>query len=426
MKKFVTFILLLMLLLCTASALAAELPASVKELVGTETLEIPQAPDFDLVADANGVTLTLTDGTRLDSVHYVLRDESDNIVSLLMDANADGTVFTYTFTGGETVSAGDYLDVYSYGETLYFNLEIVIADRSLQYIRVSKKIADGKSLGYFWTADDDCSYDVYTQTEDGSTTLEYEFDEQGKLLTYGVTHQERYARFDEDGKLLHGWMIQGDKDYSYTADEGWSCYDESLHGFVPCEAPVDGLETLEELKELMEKYGFAKLTKIKWYAKNSVCVAGLSLRDDLKISDKWYNVAPIDLTQEGTQTLYLVAGNRHHIGKAYVTVADGNVVVDYKLHGGHGYIKDECVKWFTSVDEITAEFIENPTSELKFGEPVSIEEELGGAETGILFIRNVATYRQPYTNAGAELSRYWRNRDRWIESREAMMALLEK
>lgn len=426
MKKFVTFILLLMLLLCTASALAAELPASIKDLVGNETLEIPQAPDFDLVADANGVTLTLTDGTRLDSVHYVLRDESDNIISLLMDANADGTVFTYTFTGGETVNAGDYLDVYSYGEHLYFNLEIVIADRSLQYIRVSKQIANGKSLGYFWTVDDDCSYDVYTQTEDGSTRLEYEFDEQGKLLTYGVTHQERYAHFDGDGKLINGWMIQGDKDYSYTADEGWSCYDESLHEFVPCEAPVDGLETLEELKELMEKYGFVKLTEIKWYAKNSVCVAGLSLRDDLKISDKWYNVAPIDLTQEGTQTLYLVAGNRHHIGKAYVTVADGNVVVDYKLHGGHGYIKDECVKWFTSVDEITAEFIENPTSELKFGEPVSIEEDLGGAETGILFIRNVATYRQPYTNAGAELSRYWRNRDRWIESREAMMALLEK
>ena len=78
----------------------------------------------------------------------------------------------------------------------------------------------------------------------------------------------------------------------------------------------------------------------------------------------------------------------------------------------YSYVDD---KWYLNGEE---EIVQVPEW------AVSIAEDLGGADTAILFIRNVATYRQPYTNAGGELSRYWRNRDRWIESREDMMTHL--
>ena len=233
-----------------------------------------------------------------------------------------------------------------------------------------------------------------------------------------------------DGNVFRQYYGEGNllDAYAFINDKHYSCYDGQWfdENDEPCAAPMSLTYFDDILEELLTMYGSKRVDEVKWYPENSVCAAGLSVRDDLKISDLWYNVVPIDLTQEGTQELYLIAGNRHHIGKAYVTVLDGQATVTYRLRGGHGYIKSECVKWFTSLDQITEEFLKNPASDLSFGQPVSIADDLGGADVGILFIRNTATYRQPYTNGGYELSRYWRNRDRWIEWRDGLNALLEK
>ena len=153
-------------------------------------------------------------------------------------------------------------------------------------------------------------------------------------------------------------------------------------------------------------------------------LVGLSLRD-MGITDKWYNVVPVDLTQDGVQVLDLVGSNLFHIGKAAVVVQDGKVAVDYQLFPGQGYVKDECVQWFTSLEDITADFLNNPTSDLAFGQELSIADDLGGAETAILFICNRVTYRQPYNGDTGYLSRYWPNRQRWIDYRAELTELLE-
>ena len=168
----------------------------------------------------------------------------------------------------------------------------------------------------------------------------------------------------------------------------------------------------------------ASKVKYTWYDHNTVGLVGLSLRD-MGITDKWYNVVPVDLTQDGVQVLDLVGSNLFHIGKAYVTVQDGQVTVDYELFPGQGYLKDECVQWFTSLDDITTDFLNNPTSDVAFGQELSIADDLGGAETAILFICNHVTYRQPYNGDNGYLSRYWPNRQRWIDYRAELTELLE-
>lgn len=165
----------------------------------------------------------------------------------------------------------------------------------------------------------------------------------------------------------------------------------------------------------------------QWYPYNTLGLAGLPLRElDPDLTDKWYNIVPIDLRTEGTQVYDLVASNLFHIGKAYVTITDNNVTVDYALYNGHGYIKDECIAWFGAMSEITSEFLDNPQSDVAFGQPVSITDDLQGADTAILFICNKITYRQPYMDTTGYLTRYWPNLDKWICFREELSQLMEQ
>ena len=106
-------------------------------------------------------------------------------------------------------------------------------------------------------------------------------------------------------------------------------------------------------------------------------------------------------------------------------MADGNVTVDYALYNGEGYVSKECVAWFGSMDEITAEFMNDPQSDLAFGQAVSIGDDLAGAEKAILFICNTATYRQPYNGKAGYLSRYWENRECWVTYREGLTEILD-
>ena len=130
----------------------------------------------------------------------------------------------------------------------------------------------------------------------------------------------------------------------------------------------------------LQEYG-ASAVKRTWYTNNTVGLGGLSLRDMGKI-DKWNNVAPVDLTRD-------------------------------------------VVQWVTSLDEMIAGFRNNPTGDVAFGQALSIGEDLGGAANAILFICNHVTYRQPYNGDNGYLSRYWPNRQRWIDYRAELTELLE-
>ena len=246
------------------------------------------------------------------------------------------------------------------------------------------------------------------------------YDAQGNLTEYAYSNLEGTCNVSylADGTLFYCDFVVDNTVYCYIGEQDkW---------FV--EGP-DGWEELSELPKGVSMDNILPMLKIiggrTWYPNNTVGVLGLSLRDHLEIGDKWYNVLPVDLTQEGTQTHYMVASNLFLIGRVDITVADGAVTVNYKLKDGHGYVKSECVKWFTSLEQITEEFLEEPVSDLAFGQAVSIADELGGADKALLFINNRVTYAQPYTRGGAELSRYWPNRDRWVVHRNELTELLE-
>ena len=415
MKKTILWLLTLCLVLAAASALAApKLPVTAPAPIAR-----PADVDWSYTVEGDLVTIQINDSRPLLFVDFFWGDDDDPEPSSVgLTPDAQGKI-TYTLQPGQRIDpAWGYVDIYFANE----NSDNVMYDLNDTVIGYWARTQEGNGeSSYYWNSDGtQGGVYLYIMDENGNMA-DFNFDPvTGEPLGYTVNTPSAYGHYDEKGNLLDAHAYINDKDYSYS-DGQW--FDENGE---PCAAPMSLTYFDDILEELLAMYGSKRVDEVKWYPENSVCAAGLSVRDDLKISDLWYNVVPIDLTQEGTQELYLIAGNRHHIGKAYVTVLDGQATVTYRLRGGHGYIKSECVKWFTSLDQITEEFLKNPASDLAFGQAVNIEEELGGADVGILFIRNTATYRQPYTNGGYELSRYWRNRDRWIEWRDGLNALLEK
>lgn len=164
-----------------------------------------------------------------------------------------------------------------------------------------------------------------------------------------------------------------------------------------------------------------------WYPKNTVGVVGLSLRDEYPgLTDKWINIVPVDLTVQGTQEIELVAGNMFHIGKAFVEVDGDNVTVTYSYTNNVTEAFSECVKWFKNKDEITTEFCENPTSDLVFGQPVSIANDLGGQEVALLYICNSATYYQTFITKQDAPTRYYENLKKWQNYRAGLYELMDK
>ena len=161
----------------------------------------------------------------------------------------------------------------------------------------------------------------------------------------------------------------------------------------------------------------------QWYPNNTMGVAGISLRDK-GITNKWYNVCPVNLTVNGIYKIPLVASNMFVIGDAIVTVQDGNVTVDYETawaSPGNMTISGECVKWFATLEDVTGEFCQNPQSDIAFGDTISTAE-LGNV--GYLFICNRVTYCQPIADNGIFLPSYFHNNQNWKDYRAALEAMV--
>ncbi len=147
-----------------------------------------------------------------------------------------------------------------------------------------------------------------------------------------------------------------------------------------------------------------------WHGNNTVSLVGISLRDKYpQLTDKWYQVVPIDLTQEGVSRYPLAAGNMYYMGFCIVTVKDGTVTTDYTLPHGHAATESDCLMWFTDISEITTEFLEAPVGAYQFGQPVSISDDLKGQDIALLFICNHVTFRLPLTNGGVMPRKYYRS-----------------
>ena len=167
-----------------------------------------------------------------------------------------------------------------------------------------------------------------------------------------------------------------------------------------------------------------------WYGHNTAGVIGISLRDqDPNLTDKWYNVLPVDVSTDGTQTFPLVASNKYYLGEVTVTVAGDEITTEYSFPVRPDYElypEEELLAWFTSLEEITPEFLENPTSDLKFGQAISRENNLNGQETALLFVLNRVTYAVPFNKAGDKPVEFWRNYYKMADYFASAKALLEK
>ncbi len=162
----------------------------------------------------------------------------------------------------------------------------------------------------------------------------------------------------------------------------------------------------------------------KWYPNNTMGIAGYSLRD-LGIGNKWINVVPVNLTEDGYYKIPLVASNKFILGNAIVTVSGDDVSVTYETDWaspGNLTINSECVKWFKSIDEITEEFVNNPTSDMAFGDVVS-KAELG--DIAYLYINNGVTFCQPIADNGIYSPKYNHTHVIWEAYRAELDAMVE-
>jgi len=127
-----------------------------------------------------------------------------------------------------------------------------------------------------------------------------------------------------------------------------------------------------------------------------------------QLTDKWYQVVPIDLTQEGVFRYPLAASNMYCMGSCIVTVRDGTVTTDYTLPLGNVFPESDCLMWFTDIKDITPEFLEAPVGAYQFGRPVSVRDDLKGRKIALLFICNHVTYQVPLTGGGTMPASYYR------------------
>ena len=167
------------------------------------------------------------------------------------------------------------------------------------------------------------------------------------------------------------------------------------------------------------------------YRNNTVCTFGLHLRDIApELTDKWYTVTPIDLSKNGTQSFELVGGNMWIIGQVNVTVDGDSVLVDQDiiLEGiGRTKIQSEYLNIFNDLNSIKPEVLEGDGLDgmgYRFGEPISIEKDLGGDTNVLLYVRNVATFHT-HVSPGRVLVRMGENLPDRIKRRNAMIEMMD-
>lgn len=340
----------------------------------------------------------------------------------------------YTYDGGETWVKFDYItgeesvgelpedvvleNLPALGAPIKFEMKLVqnIEDVDTRFGAVWDLVdGEGNPAGKMFSTQ---RMDMYFDNEGKLTEYSYWNEDYSQNVNYTADNELRYINYHtEDGKHYFYW----------AADNAWSedIYDEENDSWnvVELEALPEGIEI-----DVLPPLGEVK-SKNVWYLDNTMGVVGLSLRDTFPgLTNKWYNVVPVDLTVDGTTVIPMVASNLFFISNAYVTVDGDNVTVtcDDLPKFGNGWIIDECVAWFTSVDQITTEWLDAPASDLAFGQTISRANDLGDAEIALLFICNHVTYRQPYFDNGAELTRYWPNLTEWKAYRANLTTMLDK
>ncbi len=177
-----------------------------------------------------------------------------------------------------------------------------------------------------------------------------------------------------------------------------------------------------------EKDDIITVENCVWYKDNTACVFGLTLRDMKNpITDKWYTVAPIDLSIQGQQEFMYIASNIYIIGKITVTVDGDDVVVEYHNFyqdaGGNTSTLSEYMNIYHNLGEVKSVDPENIGSGFLFGQHISIQNDLQGDTNVLLFVLNHVTYCD-YVLGYKKLTHYWPNLDENKAARKAMEQLM--
>lgn len=250
------------------------------------------------------------------------------------------------------------------------------------------------------------------------------FNTRGVMTSYGYeAFRDMIVWFSEAGEVVCAEYDERDGGIAAQWEPGYGWFVDTPEGRVKLNLNVPSPWNAQRLLPAKE----TEQAEVTHYPNNTICVAGLTLQEaDSSLPGKWYNVLPVDLTQDGRRTYQLIISNMYFIGEVYVDVWGDEVTVSCDL------IDKTAVqplssygRWFTSFSQITAESIESSADGFVFGEPLSISEDLGGADTALLFIRSKATYYQPFRD-GTNLTRYWRNLTEWKEFRQGLQELLPR
>ena len=266
------------------------------------------------------------------------------------------------------------------------------------------------------------------------------YDREGNLIQYTVNpnavdkkgNETTSITFSAQGRVREA-LVEGADGKTYVYRNGvWKSPKVDQNGNALTDKNGDWILTSSKapagysIKDLNQYKLKVVQPKKDWFKNNTVCVRGLYLRDLYPgLTDKWYNVAPIDLTKQGRQTFDLVASNLYFVGYAYVDIQGDSVTVSYDyFESDLAEPLSESVALLTSVDQLTPAFLNSPASNIPVGRPVSINGNLGGIQTALLFICNRFTYSQPYTTKGFMLTRAWPNHPRYADELAEMKTLL--
>lgn len=251
------------------------------------------------------------------------------------------------------------------------------------------------------------------------------FNTRGVMTSYGYeAFRDMIVWFSKTGEVVCAEYDEHDGGIAARWEPGYGWFVDTSEGRVKLKLDVPSPWDAKRLLPIDED---AEKAEVTHYPNNTICVAGLTLKEaDASLPEKWYNVLPIDLTKDGRSVYQLMISNIFLIGEVYVDVWGDEVTVGVSLLE-HGAVRPLSWygRWFTRLGDITTASIESSEGGFTFGEPVSIADDLGGADTALLFIRSKASYYQPFRD-GTTLTRYWRNLDEWKEFRESLQELMPR
>lgn len=406
MKRIPLILTLLVLLLALPAHAAASVPLSTGDIP-----PIPGAPDVPQVVRAvqNGDTVSITFDRALPREHlleFIALDGSYRETSVRYSADGDAYA-TQPLPDG--------------GQWLRIELAWVSGD-----VNAAVRYNMGGGLVQMSRFDDAFNEFVYdaegtfTEFRDAKSGVWTRFDPAGNAVRYAYEAQGMRVWFDFVGNVC--WATYAGDGYACTWEPGEGWFIETPTGDVKVQLDLNPAK----VSPLIIVAEPSPTPEVVWYPNNTIALAGLSLKEaSSSLPDKWYNVVPVDLTRNGRQTYFLTISNARFIGECYVDVWGDEVTVSYALIQKSGIEPlSEYGRWFTNLSQITTGSIEATTKGFTFGEPVSISEDLGGADVALLFIRSKATYRQPFRD-GTELTRYWRNTPAWKEFRQNLSTLMK-